>query len=74
MMEIFFFFFSAVKLEFSMEKKNDVFLIFAQNIDCGYTFEPSRRGGYNEYPQCMFLIKTLGIPLQTPVFLYASEV
>ena len=41
----------------------DVFLIFAQNIDYGYTFEPPRRdidygytfepprrGGSNEYP------------------------
>ena len=31
----------------------DIFLIFAQNIDCGYTLEP-RRGGSNEYPQSMF--------------------
>ena len=27
------------------------FLIFARNIDCGYTLEPPRRGGSNEYPQ-----------------------
>ena len=33
-----------------------IFDIFAQNIDCGYTLEP-RRGGTNEYPQFMFLIK-----------------
>ena len=38
-------------------KKNDIFLIFAQNIDCGYTLEPPRRGGSNEYPQSMFLSK-----------------
>ena len=25
------------------------FLNFAQNIDCGYTLEPPRRGGSNEY-------------------------
>ena len=25
----------------------DIFLIFAQNIDCGYTLEPPRRGGSN---------------------------
>ena len=30
------------------------FIIFAQNIDCGYTLEPPRRGGSNEYPQSMF--------------------
>ena len=33
------------------------FLIFAQNIDCGYTLEPPRRGGFNEYPQSMFWSK-----------------
>ena len=32
----------------------DIFLIFAQNIDCGYTLEPPQRGGSNEYPQSMF--------------------
>ena len=32
----------------------DIFLIFAQNIDCGYTLEPPRRGGSNEYPQFIF--------------------
>ena len=32
----------------------DFFLIFAQNIDCGYMLEPPRRGGSNEYPQTMF--------------------
>ena len=30
-----------------------IFLIFAQNKDCGYTLEPPRRGGSNEYPQSM---------------------
>ena len=32
-------------------------LIFAQNIDCGYTLELPQRGGSNEYPQSMFWIK-----------------
>ena len=32
----------------------DIFLIFAQNIDCGYTLEPPQRGGSNEYPQSIF--------------------
>ena len=27
----------------------------AQNIDCGYSLEPPRRGGSNEHPQFMFL-------------------
>ena len=35
-------------------KNFDIVLIFAQNIDCGYTLEPPRRGGSNEYPQSMF--------------------
>ena len=36
-------------------KISDFFHISAQNIDCGYSLEPSRRGGSNEYPQSMFL-------------------
>ena len=35
----------------------DIFLIFAQNIDCRYTLEPPQRGGSNEYPQSMFCSK-----------------
>ena len=35
----------------------DIFLILAQNIDCGYTLEPPQRGGSNEYPQSMFWSK-----------------
>ena len=31
-----------------------IFLIFAQNIDRGYTLEPPQWGGSNEYPQAMF--------------------
>ena len=42
----------------NFHKKNfDIFLIFAQNIDCGYTLEPPRRGGSNEYLQSMFWSK-----------------
>ena len=36
-------------------KKTDIFHISTQNIDCGYSLEPPRRGGSNEYPQSMFL-------------------
>ena len=47
---------------FKVEKRNDnfqqklfaIFLIFAQNIGCGYTLEPPPRGGSNQYPQSMF--------------------
>ena len=38
-------------------KNNDIFHISAQNIDFGYSLEPPRRGGSNEYPQSMFLRK-----------------
>ena len=31
-----------------------IFLISAQNIDCGYSLEPPHRGSSNEYPQSMF--------------------
>ena len=37
------------------DKKLWYFHISAQNIDCGYSLEPPRRGGSNEYPQSMFL-------------------
>ena len=68
--------FKVVKIENFQNKMFDIFLIFAQNIDCGYKLEPPRRGGSNEYPQSMFLSKNkkIGIPLQTPVFLYKSGV
>ena len=31
-----------------------IFLISAQNRDCGYSLAPPRRGGSNEYPQFIF--------------------
>ena len=49
--------FLALKIENFQLKKFDIFLIFAQNIDCGYTLELPRRGGSNEYPQSMFWSK-----------------
>ena len=36
-------------------KNSDIFHVSAQNIDWGYSLEPSRRGSSNEYPQSMFL-------------------
>ena len=35
-------------------KNSDICHISAQNIDCGYSLEPHRRGGSNEYPESMF--------------------
>ena len=49
--------FKIVKNENFQLKTFDIFLIFAQNIDCGYTLEPHRRGGSNEYAQSMFWSK-----------------
>ena len=39
----------------NIQIKNSIFHISAQNIDCGYSLDPPRRGGSNEYPQSMFL-------------------
>ena len=47
-------------------KISDIFHISAQNIDCGYSLEPPRRGGSNEYPQSMFCAEIRKI-LYTPV-------
>ena len=47
-------------------KNSDIFHISAQNIDCGYSLEPPRRGGSNEYPQSMFWAEIRKI-LYTPV-------
>ena len=48
--------FLALKIEnFHLKKKKN--LIFTQNIDCWYTFEPPRRCGSNEDPQSMFWSK-----------------
>ena len=43
------------KLAIFRIKNSDIFHISAQNIDCGYSLEPPRRGGSNEYPQSMVL-------------------
>ena len=48
----------------------DIFLIFAQNIDRGYTLEPPHRGGSNEYPQSMFKSKNKKIMSCKPQFYY----
>ena len=57
------------KLKIFRKKNSDIFHISAQNIDCGYSLEPPRRGGSNEYPQSMFLIKNSVYPCK-PQFYY----
>ena len=46
---------SRPKIENFQFKNCYIFHISSQNIDCGYSLEPPRRGGFNEYPQSMFL-------------------
>ena len=60
------------------KKYFDIFLIFAQNIDCGYTLE-SPQGGLSgavlisTHNLCFGAkIRKIGIPLHTPVLLYKS--
>ena len=36
------------------DKNSDIFHISAQNIDCGYSLEPPRRGGSNEIRNLCF--------------------
>ena len=47
-------------------KKSDIFHISAQNIDCGYSLEPPRRGGSNEYHNLRFWAEIRKI-MYTPV-------
>ena len=47
--------FTTKKNENLQMKNSDNFHISAQNIDCGYSLEPPRRGSSNKYPQSMFL-------------------
>ena len=42
------------KWKFS-DKNSDIFHTSPQNIDCGYSLEPPRGGGSNDYPQSMLL-------------------
>ena len=49
--------FTTKKLKIFRQKNSDIFPFSAQNIDCGYSLEPPRRGGSNESPQSMFSSK-----------------
>ena len=55
------------KIENIQIKNSDIFHISVQNIDCGYSLEPPRRGGSNEYPQSMFLSRNKKKIMYTPV-------
>ena len=47
--------FTTKKGKFSDKKSLIFFHTSAKNIDCGYSLEPPRRVGSNEYPYSMFL-------------------
>ena len=57
-------------------KKTDIFHVHAQNIDCGYSLVPPRRGGSNEYLPSKFFSKIWKIMYTpvNPVLLYKSGV
>ena len=67
---------SPPKTENFQIKNSDIFHISAQNIDCVYSLEPPRRGGYNEYPQSMFFSRNKKIMYTpvNPILLYKSGV
>ena len=54
------------KMKIFRQKILIFFHISAQNIDCGYSLEPPRRGGSNEYPQYIFCAEIRKI-MYTPV-------
>ena len=68
--------FSALKFENFQLKNFDIFLIFAQNIDCGYTLELLNEAVLMSTHNLCFgaKIRKIGIPLHTPVLLYKSGV
>ena len=51
-------------------KNSDIFHISAQNIDCGYSLEPLRRGGSSEYRQDVFEQKKNNLYPCKPQFYY----
>ena len=48
-------------------KNSDIFHISAQNIDCGYSLEPPRWSGSNEYPQSMIWRAEIRKLMYTPL-------
>ena len=63
--QIYWKFYHQKKWKFS-DKNSDIFHISAQNIDCGYSLEPPRRGGSNEYHNLCFWAEIRKI-MYTPV-------
>ena len=51
------------------DKNSDIFHISVQNINCGYSLEPPRQGGTNDYSQPMFLNRNM----KNNVYSYKSQ-
>ena len=64
-------FFSSCKLKLH-HNNLDIFLIFAQNIDCGVYVEAVPTSTHNLHVCFGAKIRKIGIPLRTPVLLYES--
>ena len=54
------------KMKKKKKKKSEIFQISAQNIDCGYSLEPPRWGGSNEYHNLCFWAEIRKI-MYTPI-------
>ena len=67
--------FNSKNWKFSDKKNSDILHISAQNIDFGYSLEPPRQGGSNEYPQSMFSIKNKKTNVYSckPQFYYTQQ-
>ena len=61
-------------MKISLGKENDIFTIFAQNIDCGYILEPPLQAVLTSNHNLCFGSKITKIdkPLYTPDVLYKS--
>ena len=62
------------KNEKNQINNSDIFHISAQNIVCGYSLEPPRRGGSNEYPQTMFLSRVEAVLTSTHKLCFWAEI
>ena len=56
-----------IKNETFQMKHSGSFHISAQDIDCGYLFEPPRRGGSDEYPRVPVFLAEIRKLIYTPV-------
>ena len=67
---------SPPKTENFQIKLTDIFHFSAQNIDCGYLFEPPRRADSTEYqqPMCLGRIRKIMYTPVKPILQYKSGV